>query len=179
MTLNGWGNFYMIVGSAAGALIGLQFVVVSLIAEFPIRKDAERLGQAFSTPTIIHFAVVLLLAAILDAPWNRAADPSICCALLGFAGIAYQTIVARQMRLQKVYKPAVEDWLFRILVPVVAYGTLAASACAMRFNTARYLFGVAAATLLLLFIGIHNAWDGVTYQAFVRKQRQQESKRNE
>jgi hypothetical protein len=28
------------------------------------------------------------------------------------------------------------------------------------------LFGVAAATLLLLFVGIHNAWDSVTYITF-------------
>ena len=33
--LNAWDNFYVIVGSAAGALIGLQFVVMTLIAEKP------------------------------------------------------------------------------------------------------------------------------------------------
>jgi len=30
--LDGWENFYVIVGSSAGALIGLQFVVITLIA---------------------------------------------------------------------------------------------------------------------------------------------------
>ena len=36
-----WGNFYVIVGSSAGALIGLQFVVIMLIADMPIaRADA-------------------------------------------------------------------------------------------------------------------------------------------
>ena len=30
--LSGWENFYVIVGSSAGALIGLQFVVMTLIA---------------------------------------------------------------------------------------------------------------------------------------------------
>lgn len=29
------------------------------------------------------------------------------------------------------------------------------------------LFGVGAAALLLLFIGIHNAWDAVAYHVFV------------
>jgi len=29
--LSGWENFYVIVGSSAGALIGLQFVVITLI----------------------------------------------------------------------------------------------------------------------------------------------------
>jgi hypothetical protein len=40
--LDGWENFYVIVGSSAGALIGLQFVVITLIAEVPIVKDVER-----------------------------------------------------------------------------------------------------------------------------------------
>jgi len=39
--LSGWENFYVIVGSSAGALIGLQFVVITLIAEIPNEKDME------------------------------------------------------------------------------------------------------------------------------------------
>ena len=34
--LSGWENFYVIVGSSAGALIGLQFVVMTLIADMPL-----------------------------------------------------------------------------------------------------------------------------------------------
>ena len=32
-TLADWNSFYVIVGSSAGALIGLQFVILALIAE--------------------------------------------------------------------------------------------------------------------------------------------------
>jgi hypothetical protein len=32
------------------------------------------------------------------------------------------------------------------------------------------LFGVAAVALVLLFTGIHNAWDNVTYLVFEKKQ---------
>lgn len=39
---SGWANFYVIVGSSAGALIGLQFVVMTLIANMPLAgKDME------------------------------------------------------------------------------------------------------------------------------------------
>jgi VIT1/CCC1 family predicted Fe2+/Mn2+ transporter len=31
------------------------------------------------------------------------------------------------------------------------------------------LFAIGAAVLLLLFVGIHNAWDAVTYHVFVSK----------
>jgi hypothetical protein len=44
-----WESFYVIVGSSAGALIGLQFVVITLIAERPALRSAEG-GAAFSTP---------------------------------------------------------------------------------------------------------------------------------
>ena len=67
--LAGWENFYVIVGSAAGALIGLQFVVVTLVAESPAQRVAEGVA-AFATPAIVHFGVVLLLSAVVSAPWQ-------------------------------------------------------------------------------------------------------------
>ena len=65
--LTGWENFYVIVGSSAGALIGLQFVVITLIADMPIAVGQAQAGDAFATPTIVHFGAVLLLSAISAA----------------------------------------------------------------------------------------------------------------
>ena len=65
--------------------------------------------------------------------------------------------------------PWFEDWLFHAVLPFAAYATLSASACAARAHPTECLFGVATAALLLLFIGIHNAWDAVTYHVFVNK----------
>lgn len=172
--LAGWQNFYVIVGSSAGALIGLQFVVITLAADMPIRRGQAQAGQAFATPTIIHFGAALLLSAILAAPWPGIAAAEILWGLLGLIGIVYQSIVARRMRLQTVYKPVFEDWLFHVLLPFVAYAGLAISAYAARWNVTRSLFGVAATALLLLFIGIHNAWDAVMYHVFVQRHEQSE-----
>ncbi len=166
--LNGWENFYVIVGSSAGALIGLQFVVITLIAEFPIVSDLERASGAFSTPTIVHFGAVLLLAAVISAPWHGIAGPAILWAALGLVGVIYVGIVSRRMRVQTAYSPQFEDWLFHVLLPFAAYATLGGSAYAARSNVGGALFGVGGAALLLLFIGIHNAWDAVTYHVFVK-----------
>ena len=62
--LDGWENFYVIVGSSAGALIGLQFVVITLIADMPITRGYAQASDAFSTPSVVHFGVVLLLSAM-------------------------------------------------------------------------------------------------------------------
>jgi hypothetical protein len=173
--LAGWENFYVIVGSSAGALIGLQFVVIALIADTPIARGQELAGAAFATPTIVHLSSVLLLSAILSAPWPGAGSAALLWGLLGAGGILYELIVARRMRAQAVYKPVFEDWLFHVLLPMTAYGALAGTACwAVRSNIGRAMFGVGAAALLLLFVGIHNAWDGITYHVFVMRQKRKD-----
>ena len=64
--LEGWENFYVIVGSSAGGLTGLTFVVIALVG------DANRIRPtgigAFVTPTIVHFGGVLALAAFMTMP---------------------------------------------------------------------------------------------------------------
>jgi hypothetical protein len=87
----------------------------------------------------------------------------------------YQIIVVRRMRMQTTYKPEFEDWLFHALLPFVAYATLAASAYAARAHARGAMFGVGVAALLLLFSGIHNAWDAVTYHVFSTKRGQHEA----
>jgi hypothetical protein len=102
--LSGWQNFYVIVGSSAGALIGLQFVVITLIADIPIGDGAAQAGEAFATPTIVHFGAVLLLAAVLSAPWHGIAPAAALWGLLGLSGVMYAAIVARRLQRQTAYK---------------------------------------------------------------------------
>jgi hypothetical protein len=164
--LTEWNSFYVIVGSSAGALIGLQFVVLTLISE-RTRLRAPEATDAFATPSVVHFAIVLVLSAVLSAPWRGVAGISVFAGLVGVAGIVYTLIVARRLRSQKVYRPLFEDWLFHVLLPLMAYAIVALSTYIVTQNTRRALFFLGAATLLFLFVGIHNAWDSVTYAVFV------------
>jgi hypothetical protein len=167
--LSAWENFYVIVGSSAGALIGLQFVVITLIATMPRVAGTAQAGAAFSTPNVVHFGAVLLLSGILSAPWEAISPAAVLWGVLGLSGIVYEIIVARRMRTQDVYKPVFEDWLFHVLLPFAAYSTLAVAAFAADSHLHEALFAIGAAALLLLFVGIHNAWDAVTYHVFVNK----------
>lgn len=164
-----WDSFYVIVGSAAGALVGLQFVVLTLVAQNP-RLLAADAGAAFATPNVVHFGSVLLLAALSRAPWDTLAIPAALWGLVGLGGIAYTAIVARRMTRQSVYKPQFEDWLFHAVLPFAAYLLLVASPFAAVSHTHEIAFVGAGATLLLLFIGIHNAWDAIAYHVFVNLQ---------
>src|SRR5256885_6904302 len=169
--IEGWENFYVIVGSSAGALIGLQFVVISLFASRPIGLLEAQAGSAFATPSVVHFGLVLLLSAIVSAPWDEITVVAVLWGILGLGGVAYVVIVARRMRKQTAYRPVFEDWLFHVVLPFAAYAVLAVSAFAAPYSARPALFLVGAAALVLLSIGIHNAWDAVTYQVFVRSRK--------
>jgi hypothetical protein len=162
-----WESFYVIVGAAAGALIGLQFVVMTLIAERP-RLATPEAGAAFATPTVAHFGAALLLSALLRVPWHSVDAAAIAWGLVGICGVAYMVIVGRRMRRQRAYQPDREDWLFHMVLPLLAYALLPTTALVAAAHDEAALLGVAATTLLLLFIGIHNSWDTIAYNVFVR-----------
>jgi hypothetical protein len=167
--LSGWANFYVIAGSSAGALIGLQFVVITLIANRPVERGAAQASNAFTTPSVVHFGAVLLLSALMCAPWEGLGAVSVFWGLAGLVGIVYVAVTARRMRAQTAYRPVFEDWLFHVLLPFAAYATLAGAAFAAGSHNARpALFTVGAVALLLLYVGIHNAWDTVTHLVFMR-----------
>jgi fatty acid desaturase len=178
LELTGWENFYVIVGSSAGALLGLQFVAISIIAG-TISQDMERASRAFATPTIVHFVSVLIVSAIITAPWHSIVTPAILWGLMGLCGLAYVVIVARRMRLQTAYSPELEDRLFHVVLPLVAYATLAVSAFMVLSRAREALFGVATAALMLLLVGIHNTWDAVTYHLFTKTRQANEHKKED
>jgi hypothetical protein len=161
-----WDSFYVIVGSAAGALIGLQFVVLTLIAERP-PAGAAQAAAAFGSPTVVHFGTALFLSALLHVPWQTVTIAAVLWGLLGLGGVAYTVIVIWRMRTQIAYKPQFEDWLFHVVLPWAAYALLALSSLVATSRTRASLFAVGGAALLLLFIGIHNAYDNVSYHVLV------------
>lgn len=162
-----WESFYVIVGAAAGALIGLQFVVMTLIAERPQMGTAEA-GAAFATPTVAHFGAALLLSALLRVPWHGIGSAALAWGLTGLAGVVYMVIVMRRMRRQRSYQPDREDWLYHFVLPLVAYAVLVLAALPAKSHPEEALFAVGAMTLVLLFVGVHNSWDTIVYNVFVR-----------
>lgn len=172
--LSDWQNFYVIVGSSAGALIGLQFVLITLIARLPVSADTSQAASAFSTPTVVHFTVALLLAGASTAPWHHDTELAIVWAVFGIVGVVYELSVLRRMLYQTAYRPEAEDWMFHAVLPLLAYAVLAASALFEHANLRLSLFAAAGASLLLLVIGIHNAWDAASYHVFTVQPKQGE-----
>jgi len=160
--LSQWESFYVIVGSSAGGLTGLMFVVITLIADSRIPRTPSNIN-AFGTPNVIHFLAVLLLAAIISAPWQNMKNPAHLIGLSGMAGVVYVLVVLRRMRRQTGYKIVLEDWVWHFILPMVAYVMMFVCAAGLSHEQPWALFGLGGIALLLLGIGIHNAWDTVTY----------------
>jgi len=162
--LTEWEAFYVIVGSSAGALTGLMFVVITLAADSTLPRTSDTVN-AFATPNVIHFVAVLLLSALLSAPWRRMQDPAHFVGATAIAGVIYVLVVARRMFRQKDYKPVLEDWAWHLVLPIIAYAALFIGAAGLSHEQEWATFLIGGVNLLLICIGIHNAWDTVTYLA--------------
>ena len=163
--LERWGNFYLIAGSAAAALTGLQFVVQTLIAsdERSMTGDPEAGIAAFGTPTVVHFALAMIVSALLCVPWPGYGALRVALTILATGALGYEAIVMRKARRQLVYATTVYDWIWYFALPVIAYAAVLVSSFMLARGRDGPLFALAASTLLLISVGIHNAWDTVTY----------------
>jgi hypothetical protein len=173
--LSQWQNFYMLIGTAAATLTGLMFVATTLVAGIETHRETMYAGvSAFSTPTVVHFCAVLLLAGILSAPWQTFFSVRLLLGLLDLGEVIYLIIVMRRMWQIPHYQTPLRDWLWYMAFPLSAYIALMVAAVALPANPALYIVG--AAMVGLLFLGIHNAWDLVTYLAVERSHSENKSR---
>jgi hypothetical protein len=169
--LNDWENFYVITGSAAAGLTGLTFVVIALV------KEAQRVDnrglRAFVTPTIVHFSTVLGLAAFLCMPRLTVFGASLGLGGAGVLGLVYVVIIAADFQKLGSYIPVREDWIWNAILPGLAYGALLGMAFLIWRRPVAALYAVAAASMLILFVGIHNAWDIAVWMSQHKKDEKQ------
>jgi hypothetical protein len=171
--LSQWETFFFLVGSSSAALTGLMFVVITLAADSTLPRTPDTVN-AFATPNIIHFVAVFFLSAVLTAPWQRLRDPAHVVGAGAIAGVIYVLIVLRRMLRQTGYKPVLEDWVWHLFLPMAAYAMLFVGAAGLSHDQSWAFFLIAAVMLLLLAIGIHNAWDTVTYMVMIRNEQNQD-----
>lgn len=163
--LGAWNAFYTITGTSASALIGLMFVVITLVTSTARFRRSHDATAAYTTPTVVHFAGALLVSAVLSAPWH---SQPILRAVLWFVclwGVLYVLRVVFRIRRLSAYVADMEDWIWHAVLPLASYSAIIAGAAFLPTLPNQSLFAIAGAVLTMLFIGIHNAWDIVTYVA--------------
>jgi hypothetical protein len=118
---------------------------------------------AFGTPTVLHFSAALFLSALLSMPWTGPSGLQFVLGACGVVGVGYALVVIGRARRTKNYQPVFEDWLWHAALPLIAYLALTVAAALFSRYTTSALGLIAGVTLGLVFIGIHNAWDTITY----------------
>ena len=161
----GWDSFYLLIGGAAGAMIGLLFVVATLNSG-QNATQVVRGASLYMTPTVFHFAMVLSVGAIAVAPGLRSSLAGLIILGCGLVGLAHMATVCVRMR-----KPGAEapphwsDFWCYGAAPTFLYLALVVAALAVLQGWAAAPRGVAAVLLVLLLLSVRNAWDLVTWLA--------------
>lgn len=160
---HGWENFFYLIGSAAGALIGIMFIVITLTAGHEPRR-VSRGAPVYVTPIVFHFAVVLVVSAISEVSGLSLAAVTVLLGASAIAGLAYS--VTTTIRLcRKGWEDPIPGWsdkCFYGFLPTTIYLALMGAAGAVWMGQRRAPFIVGAIVLGLLLLGIRNAWDLAT-----------------
>lgn len=167
LSLGSWENFYVIVGSSAGALTGLTFIVITIAADaaMPVSASSRLVGlRAFITPTAVHFGAALWIAALMSIPGHTELSLTLCLGASGLIGTLYCGYVVSLMLDQRFnYTLALSDWIWSLLLPLATYLSLLLGALWVHTHQLAALYLVAGVSLLLLLLGLHNAWDVVVW----------------
>jgi hypothetical protein len=118
--LTDWGNFYVIIGSAAAGLTGLMFVVITLGAQAQT-IGSEKGIRAFVTPTVVHFCSALMIAVYMSSPGQSPKSLGIGTAVGGIAGLTYVVWAMRAAHRLREYEPVGSDWMWHAAYPILAY----------------------------------------------------------
>ena len=160
---HGWENFFYLIGSAAGALIGIMFIVITLTAGHEPRR-VSRGAPVYVTPIVFHFSVVLVVSATSEVPGL------ILPAVAGFmgasaiGGLAYSILTTIRL-CRKGWEDPIPGWsdkCFYGFLPTTIYVALLGAAGPVWMAERKAAFAVAGLTLGLLLLGIRNAWDLAT-----------------
>ena len=161
--LHAWHDFYVLIGTAAATLIGLMFVAASIASSYMTEQHKAGI-QAFFSPTVVHFAAVLITCVVLSAPsltWTVLGGLLLA---IGAVGLGYScTVWVRMGRRGFTATIDLADRFWYALSPVAGHLLIAAAAVMVLLRDERSLEVLAVAIVALLLAGIRNAWDITTW----------------
>ena len=159
LALTQWHDFYALIGGAAATLVALMFVAASIGAGvFTMKHQAG--VRTFLSPTVVHFTAVLVICLFANIPTDNRTLLGALLGCVGAVGLGYSGWVWQRM-LKHGIAASIDtvDRLWYALLPVPAYLMVIAAGAGLWRGYVRGLDVLAAALILLLLIGIRNAWD--------------------
>jgi len=161
----GWGEFFLLVGSSAAVLIGLIFVVISLLQDRS-RSSVLMGSRLYMGPIVLGVSFVLVLsAAALTKGMDRTTFAAITSvvAVWGFARGLMSIVGIRGLKGEDTAHWT--DMWFYGAIPSLLYAALGVVAVALWNDWSWELDGLAAVITGLLLCVIRNEWDLITWIA--------------
>jgi len=156
--LSTWHEFYILLGTAAAALVALLFVAVSIATSvLTAEPESRRNTRTYMSPIVVHYANILFLSLTALIPTQTWQSFGLVIGLASIGNVIYAIVIT-----VKVHRNSYSDLADRFCygaIPVLCYASgLVVAPLLLRQNTGG-LDILAGAALLLLVINIRNAWD--------------------
>jgi hypothetical protein len=166
--LHAWHDFYALMGAASATLAGLLFVAASIGSNY-FREEHRGPLASFLTPTVVHFAAILFASLLASAPSQSWRSLGLMLGAGALAGLIYSARVlfdlALRRRSPRKLKVDLDDRFFYGLMPALGYLALLTAAALLLAQSPAGVELMAAASLVLLFASIRNAWDMTLWTA--------------
>jgi hypothetical protein len=135
-----------------------MFVAASLGANFISTRNAPGV-EIFVTPTLFHFMSVLLIAALMLIPKHGLLSLGGLLLVLGIIGIIYCIlIIGRMRRHPNEVSIDLRHWFWHAILPMIGYSVIVGVSLWLMSGDLTALSGIAISEILLLIIGVWNAW---------------------
>ena len=156
----GWSDFFLMAGGAAAVLIGLIFVVISLMSDRP--RDSVLAGsRLYMGPIVLGVSFVLALSAAALTPGiTPRAFAAITAAVALWGLVRGVTSAAGIGALKEVHWTDV--WFYGVY-PCAIYLALGIVAAAFWMGWWWAANGLAVVITLSLLLAIRNEWDLITW----------------
>jgi hypothetical protein len=156
--VEGWHDFYLMIGTAAATLVGLLFVSLSLNVDV-ITREANADLRVLAAQTFTSFLNVVMLAVLFLIP--RQGSPGLGLPLLGISGYGLYETVSRFLKTRRARPHA---WgrgsvARRFAVPTLCFVTLMLIAVSVLTGQTDGLYWLVPVMILLIVAASRNAWD--------------------
>jgi hypothetical protein len=156
--VDGWHDFYILIGTAAATLVGLLFVSLSLNADVIIRKTNIDL-RVLAAQTFTSFICVLMFAVIFLIP--RQGPQGLGLPLVGIDCIGLYTTARRfvEMRRNRSRTWGKGRLTRRFVIPALCFMTLMIIAVLVLLGRTGGLYWLVPVMIMLIWGASLNAWD--------------------
>jgi hypothetical protein len=154
--LEHWHEFYLLLGTAAAALVALLFVAAS-VGTGVLTPDRTAGTRVYFSPVVVHFSTGLYVSLVALAPTQTGMSLALLIGLPALAGVVFNIFIVT--RLLTGFTADLQDKLGYGFGPLACYAAGVATAGLFAIGHERAPELLAATLVALQLINIRNAWD--------------------